>query len=78
PIFAYTIWFALIKLIDPSQVAILTAPQPIVASTVSAIVIGEVIGIPLIVGGVFVITGVLTMDLPALIGRKNSITAKVQ
>lgn len=74
---AYSIWFALIKLIDPSQVAILTAPQPIVASTVSAIVIGEVIGVPLIIGGILVITGVVTMDLPALIARKNSLTSKI-
>jgi probable blue pigment (indigoidine) exporter len=68
---AYTIWFALVKLIDPSQVAILTAPQPIVATTLSSIVIGEVIGLPLVLGGALVIGGVVMMDLPAFIERRN-------
>jgi drug/metabolite transporter (DMT)-like permease len=69
---AYTIWFALVKLIDPSQVAILTAPQPIVATTISSIVIGEVIGLPLVLGGVLVIGGVVMMDLPAFIERRSN------
>ena len=69
---AYTVWFALIKLIDPSQVAILTAPQPIVATLVSAIVIGEVIGLSIILGGTLVIAGVIMMDFPAIMARANS------
>jgi drug/metabolite transporter (DMT)-like permease len=68
---AYTIWFALIKLIEPSQVAILTTPQPIVATTISTIVIGEVIGLPLIVGGLIVIAGVVMMDFPAIVARRR-------
>ncbi len=75
---AYTVWFALIKQIDPSQVAILTAPQPVVATVISAIVIGEVIGLSIVLGGILVIAGVVMMDFPALMARTNSRFSKAK
>jgi len=66
---SYVIWFALLKRVDPSQVAILTTPQPIVTTLLSAIFLGEVIRLPLIVGGLLVIGGIVMMEAPALISR---------
>jgi len=66
---AYVIWFALLKRVDPSQVAILTTPQPIVTTLLSAIFLGEVIRLPLVVGGLLVIGGIVMMEAPSLINR---------
>jgi drug/metabolite transporter (DMT)-like permease len=59
----YTIWFTLLKKIDPSQVAILTTPQPVVTTILSVAILGETLGLPLILGGLLVIVGVLLMQL---------------
>ena len=55
----YTIWFAMLKRIAPSQVAILTTPQPVITTTLSVLLLHEVIGVTLITGGLLVIGGVL-------------------
>lgn len=64
---AFLVWFALLKRIDPSQTAILTTPQPVIATTLSVIFFGEMLGISLVVGGLLVIGGVILMELPALL-----------
>jgi len=63
---SYTLWFAMLKRIDPSQVAILTAPQPVVTTILSVLILRETIGISLVTGGVLVIGGVCLMQIPAL------------
>jgi drug/metabolite transporter (DMT)-like permease len=68
-VIAYSVWFTLLKQIDPSQVAILTTPQPVVATSLSALLLGEVVGLPLLFGGLLVIGGIIMMDAPALISR---------
>jgi drug/metabolite transporter (DMT)-like permease len=73
---SYNIWFALLKRIDPSQVAILTTPQPVVATALSVAVLGEAIGLPLITGGLLVISGVLLMQAPAVF-KKSPIPSEV-
>lgn len=70
-VLAYSVWFTLVKMIDPSQVAILTTPQPIVATSLSALILGEVVGWRLVAGGVLVISGILMMDAPAFISKFN-------
>ncbi len=67
---SYTIWFALLRRIDPSQVAILTAPQPVVATTLSIFILGEVVGLSLVTGGILVIGGVVLMQAPTLLNLK--------
>lgn len=68
---SYTLWFALLKRVDPSQVAIMTTPQPVLATTLSVIILGETIGLPLIAGGLMVISGVILMQWPALLQRRR-------
>jgi len=68
---SYTIWFALLKRVDPSQVAILTTPQPVVTTLLSVLILGETIGASLISGGLLVISGVLLMQAPVWFQRKQ-------
>lgn len=75
---AYIVWYKLLALVDPSQVAILTTPQPVVATTLSAyFVVGEVVGWPLIMGGLLVILGIVLMDAPAFARRADSLRRMV-
>jgi drug/metabolite transporter (DMT)-like permease len=69
---SYVLWFTLLKRVDPSQVAIITTPQPIVATTLSVLILGETVGVSLIVGGLFVISGVILMQAPALLNRAHT------
>jgi drug/metabolite transporter (DMT)-like permease len=68
---AYLLWFAMLKRVDPSQVAILTTPQPVVATALSVLILGETLGWPLIAGGLLVIGGVLLMHVPSFVNRKT-------
>jgi len=67
---SYTIWFALLKRLDPSQLAIMTTPQPVVTTALSVLILGEAPGPVLIIGGVMVISGVLLMQGRALLNRR--------
>jgi drug/metabolite transporter (DMT)-like permease len=68
---SYTIWFALLRRVDPSQVAILTTPQPVVTTALSVLILKEAIGISLVLGGLLVIGGVLLMQAPILFRQKS-------
>jgi drug/metabolite transporter (DMT)-like permease len=70
---SYTIWFALLRRVDPSQVAILTAPQPVVTTVLSVLILKEAIGASLILGGFLVIGGVVLMQAPILLRRKQRV-----
>lgn len=76
-IVAYIVWYRILSRIDPSQVAILTTPQPVVATVLSSYFVGEVIGWPLLFGGLLVITGVVLMDAPAFIRRAGDLRRRV-
>lgn len=66
---AYAVWFNLLKRVDPSQVAIATAPQPVVTTLLSTLIVGEVIHLTLVVGGLLVISGVFIMNAPELLRK---------
>jgi drug/metabolite transporter (DMT)-like permease len=68
---SYTVWFALLRRVDPSQVAIMTTPQPVVTTALSVLILGETLSLPLILGGLFVIGGVLLMQTPALLKNRR-------
>lgn len=68
---SYTIWFALLRRIDPSQVAILTTPQPVVTTLLSVVILNETIGASLVIGGLMVIGGVLLMQTSNLLRQKS-------
>jgi drug/metabolite transporter (DMT)-like permease len=71
---SYILWFALLKRIDPSQVAIMTTPQPVVTTVLSVAILGETIGVSLITGGLMVIAGVLLMQGRNLLnGARDSV-----
>jgi drug/metabolite transporter (DMT)-like permease len=74
---AYNVWFAILDRVDPSQVAILTTPQPVIATSLSAVFVGEEIGWPLVIGGAFVIAGVVVMDAPAFRRRADAIRGMI-
>lgn len=74
---AYFVWYKILQLVDPSQVAILTTPQPVIATYLSSIFVGEVIGWPLIAGGALVIAGVILMDAPAFRRRADALVRRV-
>lgn len=76
-VLAYSVWYKILTMIDPSQVAILTTPQPVVATTFSTFIVGEIIGWPLVVGGILVIAGIVLMDAPAFARRANSLRKRV-
>jgi drug/metabolite transporter (DMT)-like permease len=71
------VWYKILTIIDPSQVAILTTPQPVVATAFSTVLVGEVIGWPIVVGGILVIAGIVLMDAPAFARRANSFRKRV-
>jgi drug/metabolite transporter (DMT)-like permease len=66
---AYIVWYSLLRRVDPSQVAILTTPQPVVATGLSIWLLGESLKLNLVVGGLLVLSGVVTMEAPALYRR---------
>ncbi|HEY3294909.1 MAG TPA: DMT family transporter [bacterium] len=68
---SYTVWFALLKRVDPSQVAIMTTPQPVVTTALSVLILGEALSLPLITGGLLVIGGVLLMQAPVLLANRR-------
>ncbi len=76
-IVAYVVWYSILTRVEPAQVAILTTPQPVVATTLSAYFVGEVIGWPLVFGGLLVIAGVILMDAPAFMRRAERLRRKV-
>jgi drug/metabolite transporter (DMT)-like permease len=62
-VISYTLWAAMLKRIDPSQVAIVTTPQPVVTTALSILILGESPGAGVITGGVLVIGGVIMMQV---------------
>ena len=76
-ILAYNVWYKILSMVDPAQVAILTTPQPVVATTLSAYFVGEIIAWPLVVGGALVIAGIILMDAPAFMRHAESLRKKV-
>ncbi len=76
-VLAYMVWYKILTMVDPSQVAILTTPQPIIATALSSIFVGEIIGWPLVTGGLMVIAGIVLMDAPAFRRRADALRRKV-
>ncbi len=76
-VLAYNVWYRILSMIDPSQVAILTTPQPVVATTLSTYLVGEVVGWPLALGGALVIAGIVLMDAPAFAKHAGNLRRRV-
>lgn len=76
-VLAYNVWYKILSMVDPAQVAILTTPQPVVATAFSTYLVGEVIGWPLVAGGLMVIAGIVLMDAPAFAKHAGNLRRKV-
>lgn len=61
---AYVLWYWLLKQIEASRLAVFNNLQPIIASAAAIIFLGEPLGLPLIAGGLIVLTGVIITEIP--------------
>jgi drug/metabolite transporter (DMT)-like permease len=59
---AYVLWYWLLKYMEATKIAVFHNLQPVVASGVAFIFLGEPIGWPFIIGGIVVLTGVLITE----------------
>ena len=62
-IFGYVIWYWVLKYLEASQVAVLQNIQPVAATALAAVMLGEPITPNLIVGGIIVIAGVVLAQI---------------
>jgi drug/metabolite transporter (DMT)-like permease len=62
-IFGYVVWYWVLKFLEASQVAVLQNIQPVIATALAAVFLGEPVTLTLIVGGIIVIAGVILSQL---------------
>lgn len=72
-VIVYVIWYWLIKYIDTSRAAVFQNIQPIVASVVAYVYLGEGLGTGFVIGGSIVILGVLLSEIGN--HKKGAVTA---
>lgn len=61
-VFVYVLWYWLLKQMEVSRVAIYHNVQPVIATVVAWLALGEPITLPFIVGGLTVLVGVITSE----------------
>ena len=61
-VIVYLIWYWLLKFLDASRAAVFQNIQPVVASSVAYLFLGEQIGTAFIIGGLIVIAGVVLSE----------------
>ena len=62
-VFAYVLWYWVLKYLEASRVAIMQNIQPIIASLLAAFFLGEAITSIFIIGGVIIIGGVVLTEI---------------
>lgn len=62
-IFGYVVWYWVLKFLEASQVAVLQNIQPIIATALAAMFLGEPVTVTLVTGGIIVIAGVVLSQL---------------
>jgi len=70
-IVVYVLWFWLLKYMEATRVAVYHNIQPIVASVVAYLWLGESLGATFIIGGMIVISGVVISELKVTPRRKR-------
>lgn len=60
---AYILWIWVLKHISASRLAVFSNLQPIIATSVAFVMLGERPGVPFFVGGAIVLTGVLITEI---------------
>lgn len=66
---AYVLWYWLLKHLETTRLAVFNNIQPVIASVVAMIFLGEPLGISLVTGGAIVLTGVIITEISGK--RKN-------
>lgn len=61
--FAYVLWYWILKYMEASRVAVIQNLQPIVASAVAVVLLGEPITKHFVIGGVIILGGVLLTEI---------------
>ncbi|MBN1211680.1 MAG: EamA family transporter [candidate division Zixibacteria bacterium] len=62
-VFVYVLWYWLLKYMDASRVAVYHNIQPVIATVVAYVFLGEVLTVPFIIGGLIVLAGVITSEV---------------
>ena len=60
---AYVLWYWVLKYLEATRVAVFHNLQPVIASVVAFIFLGEPIGWAFIIGGIIVLTGVIITEI---------------
>jgi drug/metabolite transporter (DMT)-like permease len=60
---AYFLWYWVLKYMEASRIAVLQNIQPIIATAVAAVMLGEPVGKSLVAGGLIVIGGVILTEI---------------
>ncbi len=58
----YVLWFWVLKYIDASRIAVYHNVQPIIATAVAVLWLGETAGLVFIVGGVVILAGLIVTE----------------
>jgi len=61
-VFVYVLWYWLLKYMDASRIAVYHNIQPVIATVVAYIFLGETLTVPFIIGGLIVLAGVITSE----------------
>lgn len=61
-VFVYVLWYWLLKHMEASRVAVFHNVQPVIATGVAWLVLGEPITLPFLIGGLTVLAGVITSE----------------
>ena len=61
-IVAYVLWYWLLKYMEATRIAVFHNIQPVIATLVAFILLGEPIGWSFVIGGVIVLTGVIITE----------------
>jgi len=61
-VFVYVVWYWLLKYMEASRIAVYHNIQPVIATIVAYIFLGETLTVPFIIGGLIVLAGVITSE----------------
>jgi drug/metabolite transporter (DMT)-like permease len=62
-VFVYVLWYWLLKYMEASRVAVYHNIQPVIATVVAYVFLGEELTLPFLIGGAIVLAGVITSEV---------------
>ncbi|MFZ5981531.1 MAG: DMT family transporter [Candidatus Zixiibacteriota bacterium] len=61
-VFVYVLWYWLLKYMEASHIAVYHNIQPVIATVVAYLFLGETLTVPFLIGGLIVLAGVITSE----------------